>query len=164
MERRSQNEVLTDEIAMPANAGSISTLTKFITDHARAGFNDEKVHAIGLAAEEARAGRGRSLDPRWRYREALQNIICFACPEGFGEIRVSCTFHDSGSLIINIVDSGVPFNMLLADTFQETQDFFEPGKIPSTKLMKKAIKNIEYRRGTDINTLVFTISPDKVTK
>jgi hypothetical protein len=26
--------------------------------------------------------------------------------------------------------------------------------------MKKAIKNIEYRRGSDRNTLVFSITPD----
>jgi hypothetical protein len=50
--------------------------------------------------------------------------------------------------------------MLLAGTFNELDDFFEPGKAPSNRMMKKAIKNIEYRRGADRNTLLFTIPPN----
>jgi hypothetical protein len=50
--------------------------------------------------------------------------------------------------------------MLLAGTFSELDDFYEPGKVPSNKMMKKAIKNIEYRRGSDRNTLLFTIPPN----
>jgi anti-sigma regulatory factor (Ser/Thr protein kinase) len=143
MESSPGHEAAAAEMARPALPDSIAPLTEFVVTHAReAGFDNGRVGGIGLATEEA-----------------LLNIIRFACPKGTEEIRISCTFHDSGSLLVNIVDTGVPFNMLLAGTFSEIDDFFEPGKEPSTKVMKKEIKNIEYRRGTTVNTLVFTISP-----
>jgi serine/threonine-protein kinase RsbW len=137
-------EEVPNEITQPARADAIPTLLKFVSTHAwEAGFEDTRIQEIGGAVEEA-----------------LRNIVGFACPDGAGEIRISCTVHDSGALLINIVDTGAPFNMLLVDTFPETEDFFKPGEAPSTRVMKKAIKNIEYRRGSDRNTLVFTVSPD----
>ena len=144
MKRRSEGEV-PHEIIQPALADAIPTLVEFVSTHAwEAGFDDAQIQEIGLAVGEA-----------------LQNIVSFACFEGQGEIRMSCDVHESGALIINIVDTGAPFNMLLAGTFPETVDFFGPGKTPSTKVMKKVIKNIEYRRGAGRNTLVFTITPDR---
>jgi anti-sigma regulatory factor (Ser/Thr protein kinase) len=142
--RKGAEEDIPNEIAQPALADAIPNLVEFVSTHVwEAGFEDKRIQEIGGAVEEA-----------------LRNIVGFACPDGAGEIRISCTVHDSGALLINIVDTGVPFNMLLVDTFPETEDFFKPGKAPSTKIMKKAIKNIEYRRGSDRNTLVFTVSPD----
>ncbi|MCX5807344.1 MAG: ATP-binding protein [Proteobacteria bacterium] len=144
MERKFESEAQPDEITKPANINSIPALTEFVSVRVReAGFSDEKNKAIGLAVEEA-----------------LQNIIRFACPDGKGDIRITFNIHDSGTLLIEIVDSGIPFNMLLAGTFSELEDFYESGKIPSNKMMKKAIKNIEYRRGTDRNTILFTIPPN----
>ena len=136
---------VTDEITQPAVSDAIPALVKFVSTHAwEAGFEDERIREIGGAVEEA-----------------LRNIIRFACADGTGQIRIGCDVHESGALIITIVDTGAPFNMLLAGTFPEAENFFEPGKAPSTKVMKKAIKNIEYRRGSDRNTLVFTITPDR---
>jgi anti-sigma regulatory factor (Ser/Thr protein kinase) len=147
MEQRFEDRV-TDEIMKPALADEIPTLVKFVSTHAwEAGFEDERIQEIGSAVEEA-----------------LRNIVQFSCVDGTGEIRISCEVHDSGALLITIVDTGKPFNMLLVDTFPETEDFFEPGKRPSTRVMKKVIKNIEYRRGSDRNTLVFTINPDRKRK
>lgn len=144
MKRRSEDE-LPDEMIKLALTDEIPALVTFISTHAwEAGFEDEKIREIGRAIEEA-----------------LQNIVRFACPNGRGEIHIACDVHDSGALIITIVDTGKPFNMLLVGTFPETEDFFEPGKAPSTSVMKKVIKNIEYRRGSDRNTLVFTITPSR---
>ena len=137
-------EEVPNEIVQPALADAIPTLVEFVSAHAwEAGFEDTRIQEIGGAVEEA-----------------LRNIVNFACPDGAGEICISCTVHDSGALLINIVDTGAPFNMLLVDTFPETEDFFKPGEAPSIRVMKRAIKNIEYRRGSDRNTLVFTVSPD----
>ena len=137
-----------EEITKPAVADAIPDLITFVSTHAwEAGFEDERIREIEGAVEEA-----------------LQNIVRFACADGTGEIRIACDVHDSGALIITIVDTGKPFNMLLANTFPEAEDFFEPGETPSTKVMKKVVKNIEYRRGTDRNTLVFTITPDRKRK
>jgi serine/threonine-protein kinase RsbW len=143
MKRLSENAIR-DEMIKPALVDAVPALVEFVSTHAwEAGFGDERIREIGRAVEEA-----------------LQNIVRFACPDGAGEIRMSCDVHDSGALIITIVDTGKPFNMLLAGTFPEAEDFFEPGKTPSTRIMKKVIKNIEYRRGSDRNTLVFTIDPN----
>jgi anti-sigma regulatory factor (Ser/Thr protein kinase) len=143
MTRLSENAI-PDKIIKPARADAILTLVEFASTHAwKAGFADERIREISLAVEEA-----------------LRNIVTFACADGAGEIRMSCDVHDSGALIITIVDTGKPFNMLLVGTFPEAEDFFEPGKKPSTKVMKKTIQNIEYRRGSDRNTLVFTINLD----
>ncbi len=144
MEKKLESEVQTDEIVKPANIDSIPNLIDFVSVRVReAGFEDDKIKGIGLAVEEA-----------------LQNITNFSCPDGKGEIRITFNIHDSGTLLIEIIDSGKPFNMLLAGTFSELDDFYEPGKVPSNKMMKKAIKNIEYRRGSDRNTLLFTVPPN----
>ena len=136
---------LPNEVTKLALANEIPALVTFVSTHAwEAGFEDERIREIGGAVEEA-----------------LLNIVRFACPTGTDEISISCDVHDSGTLIITIVDTGKPFNMLLVGTFPETEDFFEPGKEPSTKVMKQVVKNIEYRRGSDRNTLVFTITPDR---
>ena len=147
MKRRPEDAV-PEEITKLALVDAIPDLITFVSTHAwEAGFEDERIREIEGAVEEA-----------------LQNIVRFACADGTGEIRIACDVHDSGALIITIVDTGKPFNMLLANTFPEAEDFFEPGKAPSTRVMKKAIKNIEYRRGSDSNTLVFTITPDRKRK
>jgi anti-sigma regulatory factor (Ser/Thr protein kinase) len=143
MKTRFEGEV-PDEMTQQARPEAILTLVEFVSAHAgEAGFKDERIREIGLAVEEA-----------------LRNIVSFACPDGAGEIRITCTVHDSGALIITIVDTGAPFNMMLAGTFPEAEDFFTPGKAPSTTAMKKAIRNIEYRRGSDRNTLVLTVMPE----
>jgi serine/threonine-protein kinase RsbW len=147
MIRLSENAI-PDKIIKPALTNEIPALVTFVTSHAwEAGFEDERIREIERAVEEA-----------------LQNIVRFACPNGRSEIHIACDVHESGALIITIVDTGKPFNMLLVGTFPETEDFFEPGNEPSTRVMKRVIKNIEYRRGSDRNTLVFTIYPSKKEK
>ena len=132
---------LTNEIKAQVSTEAVPLFLDFVSRHAwEAGFDDEKISQISLAVEEA-----------------LGNIMNFACTDGAGEITISCNTHESGALIINITDTGVPFNMLIASTFPEAGDFTKSGQIPSTKIMKKAIGNIEYRRDVDRNILIFTV-------
>jgi anti-sigma regulatory factor (Ser/Thr protein kinase) len=143
MEKKQNNE-LPDEITQPARIDSIPVLVEFASAHAReTGFHDKIVSDIGDAVEEA-----------------LHNITRFACCEGIGDITISCSIHDNSALFINIIDTGTPFNMLLASTFPEAEDFLEPGQKPSTKLMKRAIKNIEYKRDANRNILIFIVWRD----
>ncbi len=135
------NEGLPTVITANARAKSVPSLVEFIARHAwEAGFDDEKIRQINLAVEEA-----------------INNIIEFACYDGRGEITINCNVHDSGALMINIADTGKPFNMLIASSFPEAGDFAELGKMPSTKIMKRVIGNIEYRRDVNRNILIFTI-------
>ena len=66
-----------------------------------------------------------------------------------------------GALVVNIVDSGVPFNMLVVSTFPEVAGGSpDPADLPSTKIMKKVVKDIEYRRDGDNrkNILAWVVS------
>jgi len=141
---KSNGEAALDSIKRPAQTAFVPELAGFVRAMAReCGYSDNTIKELGLATEEA-AG----------------NIIRFACSEEEGEIEISCSVHDNGALYITITDTGVPFNMLLAGTFPETDDFFVPGEKPSTKVMKRAARNIEYKRNSDRNILIFTVSHD----
>ncbi|OPX93215.1 MAG: serine-protein kinase RsbW [Syntrophorhabdus sp. PtaU1.Bin002] len=137
-----ESREIPDEIVQPAQSEAVPALLEFVCSHAwQAGFSDERIEGIRLAVDEA-----------------IGNIIRFACCDGTAEIRISCSVNDSGALTINVVDTGTPFNMLVATSFPETRDFAEPGQPLSTRLMKKAIKNIEYRRDADRNILILVVS------
>lgn len=132
---------LPNEIREEASTEAIPLLLQFVSGHAwEAGFDDEKIKQINHALEEA-----------------LNNIIQFACCDRKSDITINCSVHDSGALIICIADTGKPFNMLIASSFPEANDFAEPGKTLSTKIMKRVVGNIEYRRDANRNILIFTI-------
>ncbi|MEN6616365.1 MAG: ATP-binding protein [Syntrophorhabdus sp.] len=139
-----QNEMQPDIMTRPAREESISDLAAFVGTIARGcGYRDETIKDLSCATEEA----------------AL-NIIRFACRDVDAQISISCLVNDNGALYITITDTGRPFNMLLAGTFPETDDFFGPGEKPSTKIMKKAARNLEYKRSGNQNMLIFTVSHD----
>jgi anti-sigma regulatory factor (Ser/Thr protein kinase) len=117
-------------ITRPARADAIPALKEFVVAHVRGvGYEERRVLEIGAALVET-----------------VDNILRFACADGTREISIECTEHEMGMLVINIRDTGSPFNMLVASSFPSTADFIEPGQRLSTVKMKKAFKNIEYRR------------------
>lgn len=127
-----------DEIKMPAQLSSIPALLQFVSGHAReVGFDEAKARDIAIAIEEA-----------------LLNIINFACRDGQGEIEIKCGTHGEDTFLIDIVDSCMPFNMLVATSFPEADDFAEAdeGRRLSTSKLKRIIRNIEYRRDPKNNT------------
>jgi anti-sigma regulatory factor (Ser/Thr protein kinase) len=125
------------EVTVAAQLESIPHLVDFVSSYAREmAFDGKRIEEIRLALEEA-----------------LGNIIRFACPTGDERIRLCCDAHEMGALVVDIVDSGVPFNMLAVSTFPEVAgDSEDPALLPSTKTMKKVVKNIEYRRDGDNKT------------
>jgi anti-sigma regulatory factor (Ser/Thr protein kinase) len=144
MTKKTEHEQALDIITRPAEEASIPDLAAFVRTMAtECGYRDDTIENLGRATEEA----------------AL-NIIRFACRDREAEISIAGLIHDNGALYITITDTGAPFNMLLAGTFPETDDFFGGGHKPSTKIMKKAARNIEYKRNADKNILIFTVSHD----
>ena len=139
--KRPFDEEIPHEVAVAARPQSLPKLVDFVSAHAREmAFGDKRIDEIGLALEEA-----------------LGNIVRFACPTGKEEIRVSCDAHEMGALIVNIVDSGVPFNMLVLSTFPEVAgDPSDQACLPSTRIMKKFVKDIEYRRDGDNKTNILS--------
>jgi anti-sigma regulatory factor (Ser/Thr protein kinase) len=119
-----------NRIKRPARADATPVLKEFVVARAREfGYEEGRVLEIGAALVET-----------------VDNILHFACADGTREISVRCTEHEMGMLVIDIRDTGRPFNMLVASSFPSTADFVEPGERLSTVRMKKAFKNIEYRR------------------
>jgi serine/threonine-protein kinase RsbW len=144
--KKSLDEKVPAEITVPTTSEGIQTIINFVSSHAlEMVFEQKRVDQISQALQEA-----------------LGNIMRFACPEGSEHIKVTCSAHEMGALLVDIVDSGVPFNMLLVSTFPETaDDNADPASIPSTKLMKRFIKNIEYRRDGEnkTNILAWVVWP-----
>jgi anti-sigma regulatory factor (Ser/Thr protein kinase) len=140
MKKKPIDEVITDLLER-SSMEAIPRMVDFILEHAReAGFEKGRIADIGAAIEEA-----------------FTNIVTFSCPEGEGDIKISCTIHEMGSLIVNIVDTGKPFNMLFFTTFPEVEGEEDKARRPSTAVMKRVLKNIEYRRDANRNILIFTV-------
>jgi anti-sigma regulatory factor (Ser/Thr protein kinase) len=144
MTRVKETDTVPDMIKGPAERSFIPEFAAFVRGMAlECCYSDKTVEDLGRAVEEA-----------------VDNIIRFACDETNVEIEISCTVHDTGALYITIADTGAPFNMLLAGTFPEADDFFGSSERPSTKIMKRAAKNIEYKRSSNKNIVIFTVSHD----
>ncbi len=134
---------LAGQIKRPARADAIPVLKEFVEAHAReVGYEERRVLEMGAGLVEA-----------------VDNILRFACGDGSRTISVECTEHEMGMLIIEIRDTGIPFNMLVASSFPSTADFVEPGQQLSTVKTKKAFKNVEYRRDGErgINILLCVV-------
>ncbi len=143
--KKSLEEKAAPEITLPAREDAVPALIEFVCEQAQEMmFGDERIAQIRGALEET-----------------LGNIVRFACPAGSETITVTAGTHDTGALLLDIVDTGIPFNMLVMSAFPETTDFAEAASLPSTKKMKKAIRNIEYRRDGELkrNILAWVIHP-----
>jgi anti-sigma regulatory factor (Ser/Thr protein kinase) len=126
--KRRDGRSLPDSITMPGRNESLQELVTFVCDHAgEALFTEDRISEVKSGMEEA-----------------LRNIIGFACPSGSEAITVKCAIHEMGALLVDIVDDGKPFNMLVESALPENPD--PRGAIPHTGKMKKTMKNIEYRR------------------
>jgi anti-sigma regulatory factor (Ser/Thr protein kinase) len=114
-------------------------LAEFVSKYAKeVQFSPEEVTAVGIAMEEV-----------------VGNIIHWAYGSGeSGEIAVSCSADDNGNLYVTVEDWGKPFNMPLADVFPDVWDPDGSQERPSMKRIKKAFKNVEYKRDQSKNILV----------
>jgi anti-sigma regulatory factor (Ser/Thr protein kinase) len=127
--KKALDAAMSEEITAPARDDSVPQLVEFVSAYAREmAFGETRIGEIRLALEEA-----------------LGNIIRFACPIGSEEIGITAEAHEMGAIVLNISDTGIPFNMLAMSTFPEMVDA-AAGQTPSTSRMKRTIKDVEYRR------------------
>ncbi len=123
------DEDVNGEIVARAREESVPKLVDFVAAHADEMLFDEKrIGEIRLALEEA-----------------LGNIIRFSCTKGSEEIRITVRDHEMGAIILNIIDNGTPFNMLVMSAFPEMLEV-DVSRAPSTNKMKRFIRDVEYRR------------------
>jgi len=129
-----------DQLRLPADLEYHHRLKKFILDYAsKEGLDERQCHQIELASDEI-----------------LTNIISYAYPEEKGDITVICESDQDGALLVQIIDTGLPFNPLEAgepDLSLGVQER-EMGGL-GVFLARKMVDDIQYRRqeGRNIVTL-----------
>lgn len=119
---------------LPAFQACITTRTRLL------GFPPERVGDIELALEEV-----------------LVNIINYAYPEAVGDIEIQC--HGVGaSFLIEVIDSGVPFDVTQLAAPQLGEDLAEReiGGL-GVYLVKQLMDKVEYCRENGRNHLLLTM-------
>ncbi|MBP8626510.1 MAG: ATP-binding protein [Syntrophorhabdaceae bacterium] len=90
--------------------------------------------------------------------EALKNILYHGSFTGDTDVKIAFRLDNLGRFQIVISDYGAPFNMLLSEVLLDGETNQEKDVPPvSTKVMKRVIKDIEYKRIENKNILTFTI-------
>jgi anti-sigma regulatory factor (Ser/Thr protein kinase) len=113
-------------------------MVEFIADCARAlAFSEEKVGEVELTAEEA-----------------VVNVCAYAYPADTGELEICCAEGDGGRLIVEIVDSGDPYNPLEAEA-PDLDAELSDRKIGGLGIffMRQFTEAIQYRRADGKNRL-----------
>ena len=127
-----------------------------LTRQARTDAIPDFLEFISTWARQAGYGEQRVRDMESAVKEALTNIVEFVCTEG-EEVTVQVGDDKGRRFVINISDSGKPYNMLFeADPFLSGNDPSE--KRPSVRWIKK-IGDVEYKRFEGKNHLVVTVYP-----
>ena len=129
------------EMTDAAGTATIPRFLEFVSGHAR---------SVGY-------GEGRIKEIESALSEALANVAEFGCGKEGGNVTILCGDDNGRRFVVDIADSGKPFNMLLeADPFLSGGDPME--KRPSVRWIKK-IGDVEYKRFEDRNHIVITVYP-----
>jgi len=124
-------------IKLSADLKNLERLTSFVSECARErGITEERGFDIQIAVEEA-----------------FVNICSYAYVGGSGEVEVNCS-SNGDSFVIEIIDSGVPFDITVLEDPDVTADISERevgglGGLLIRKLMDMAV----YRREGNKNIL-----------
>lgn len=131
-------------ITLPATLDSLYESMSFVSSHAREhGFSSERISEIELALEEV-----------------LVNIFNYAYKDSGleGNVEITCRLADAQSFVIEITDSGVPFNIF---TVREPDVTAEIDKRPIGGLgvffVKRLMDEVHYRREAEKNILTLTV-------
>jgi anti-sigma regulatory factor (Ser/Thr protein kinase) len=129
-------------IKLPAQIEYLQKFIDFITICSREqGFEKKRVHEIELATEEA-----------------LVNIFNYAYEGDKGDVEIICKLDNNKRFIIEIVDTGVPFNVLSVEAPDITADISERrmGGL-GVFLIKEFMDAVQYRHEGNKNILSLII-------
>lgn len=125
-------------IRLRADLKCLHELKNFIVDYAsQNGFDEKRCNQIELAADEI-----------------LTNIINYAYPEKEGDIRIICDSGEDDTLLVQIIDAGIPFNPLeVAEP--DVSLALEERKVGGLGLFlaRKMVDDMRYRRHSGENIL-----------
>ncbi len=132
-------------ITLPAKLGNLEGWLKSVSDCAESqGFDRKRMREIEVATEEA-----------------LVNICNHSYPEEPGDAEVVCEL-DGNRFIIEIIDSGTPFDITSLPDPDVTADI-DKRKIGGLGvfLLKKMVDEVRYRRENNRNILNLIVEKDK---
>ena len=129
------------EISSPAKIENLEKVLQFVSAFAKKfGITTKRVQELELATEEA-----------------VFNIIKYAYPEDTGLVEVSCGVDDNGRIIVEIMDTGTPFNPL-SQSKPNLTDNISDRKIGGLGIffIRKMMDDVKYRHenGKNILTLI----------
>ena len=129
-------------LELPAVLESLPQCIEFLSRSAEeAGFGKKEISRIELAAEEA-----------------IVNIVHYAYGDRSGNIEITCRSENNDTFLIEIIDSGAPFNPLDAkepDLEADVDDRLIGGL--GIYLTEKLVDKIAYRREGNKNILTLTV-------
>jgi anti-sigma regulatory factor (Ser/Thr protein kinase) len=129
---------MTDKITVPAAIDHLRSMLSFIDEGAKTlGFDEQKIHQIMVASEEA-----------------LVNVINYAYPEKPGNIELLRDLREDKSLLIEIRDSGIPFDPLSLPEpdIHAPMERRRPGGL-GIYMIRKIMDEVTYRREDGLNIL-----------
>jgi anti-sigma regulatory factor (Ser/Thr protein kinase) len=132
-------------IKLSADLKNLERLTSFVSECAREqGITEERGFDIQIAVEEA-----------------FVNICSYAYVGGSGEVEVNCS-SNGDSFVIEIIDSGVPFDITVLEDPDVTADISERevGGLGGL-LIRKLMDMVVYRREDNKNILRLTVQHDR---
>lgn len=131
-------------IKFPAKIEYLDNILRFVRSCARdEGFSKGRISNIELALEEA-----------------LANICHYAYTNGIcGDMEIQCRTDDNKRLIIDIIDTGKPFNMLSVSEPDLTGDISKRdlGGL-GVLLIRKMVDDIHYCRRDNKNVLTLVLA------
>jgi serine/threonine-protein kinase RsbW len=129
-------------LTLPARIDSLPRALALVVECATAaGFPPQRVKEIELAVEEA-----------------LANICLYAYPNSNGEVEVRCTQDETRHLLIELIDSGIPFDMLARPAPDFTVDAAQrPIGGWGIPLIRALMDNATYQREGARNILRLTV-------
>jgi serine/threonine-protein kinase RsbW len=130
--------LLLSQIALPAILDNLPKLMDSVSHCLRGhGFESEKVIEVEIALEEA-----------------LVNIINYAYRDRSGDVKVSCSVDDESRFIIEIEDTGQPFDVLSANQ-PDLSDNISERKVGGLgiHLIRNLMSEVQYLRKDDKNIL-----------
>lgn len=89
--------------------------------------------------------------------EALVNVVSYACPDGTGEMAVRCAVDEKKRFVIEVRDTGAPFDPL-EKTDPDVTAALDDREIGGLGIffMKQLMDEIAYARQNDENVLTLT--------
>lgn len=115
------------------------------------------IHMVSGCTEEQHFSKQRISEIEIAVEEALVNIFEYSYAEKNGTVEVFCKLDD-GNFVIEIIDSGIPFNILTAKEPDITSGISERsiGGL-GIFLIRKLMDDVRYRREGDRNILTLVV-------